>query len=74
MSPVKNGPPGTIPPLGYKALCAAFASYMRIQQVNNCEGTTKRGKMAPINAETMSIDVKLAQELLRQIAQDTAID
>ncbi len=56
------------------ALCAAFASYMSIQQVNNCEGTNKRGKMAPIIAKMMSIDVELAQELLRRIAWDTAID
>ncbi len=74
MPPVKSGPWGTIPPLDYMALCAAFASYMRIQQVNNCEGTNKQGKIAPIVAKTMSIDVKLVGELLRRIAWDTAIN
>jgi hypothetical protein len=47
---------------------------MRIQQVNNCEGTNKQGKMAPIVPKMMSIDINLAQELLRRIAWDTAID
>jgi hypothetical protein len=41
MSPIKTGWWGTVQLLNYKALCAAFASYVRIQQLNSCEGTNK---------------------------------
>lgn len=74
VSPLKTGPQGDIPPHEYQALCAAFASFMRIQQLNKCQGTNKRGKMAPIIAETMYIDLNSARALLKRLARDTAID
>jgi hypothetical protein len=41
VSPLKTSPKGNIPLPDYKALYAAFASYMRIEQLNNRQGTTK---------------------------------
>ncbi len=75
VSPLKTGPQGNIPSHDYyKALYAAFASYMRIQQLNKRQGTNEQGKMAPIVAETMDIDLDSAQELLNRLSCNTAVD
>ena len=72
---LKTGPQGNIPSHDYyKALYAAFASYMRIQQLNKRQGTNEQGKMAPIVAETMDIDLDSAQELLNRLSCNTAVD
>jgi hypothetical protein len=47
---------------------------MRIEQLNNRQGTNKQGKMAKKVAETMNIDLASARELLKRLAQDTAVD
>ncbi len=41
VSPCKTGPQGNILSHDYKALCAVFASYIRIQQLNKRQGTNK---------------------------------
>ncbi len=61
MSPQKRGPIGHIPALAYKSLCAGFATFMQINQLNCTRGVTHRGKMAPIVADTMMVDVETAQ-------------
>jgi hypothetical protein len=43
---IKTGPKGTILLPDYKALCVAFASYTRIKQLNNRQGTNNQGKLA----------------------------
>jgi hypothetical protein len=74
VSPLKTGPQGNIPSHDYKALCAAFASYMRIQQLNKRQGTNKQGKMAPIVAEMMGIDLDSASRLVKRLANNTAVN
>ena len=74
VSPLKTGPRGDIPLHEYKVLCAAFTSFMRNQQLNKRQGTNKRGKMAPIIAETMHIDLNSARAILKRRARDTAVD
>ena len=74
MSPQKRGPIGHIPVVAYKSLCAGFATFIRINQLNCTGGVNHRGKMAPIVAETMMVDVETAREILKRLARDTAID
>ena len=74
MSPQKRGPIGHILALTYKSLCARFATFMQINQLNCTSGVNHRGKMAPIVAETMMVDVETAREILKRLAHDTAID
>ena len=74
MSPQKRGPIGHIPVLTYKSLCAGFATFMRINQLNCTGGVNHQGKMAPVVAETMMVDVETAREILKWLARDTAID
>jgi hypothetical protein len=74
MSPQKRGPIGHIPVVAYKSLCAGFATFIRINQLNCTGGVNHRGKMAPIVAETMNVDVETAREILKRLARDTAID
>jgi len=74
MSPQKRGPIGHIAVLTYKSLCAGFAIFMRINQLNCTRGVKHRGKMAPIVANTMMVDVETAREILKRLARDTAID
>ena len=73
-SPQKRGPSGHIPAVAYKSLCAGFATFLRINQLNCKGGVNHRGKMAPIVAETMMVDVETAREILKRLARDTAID
>ena len=73
-SPQKRGPIGHIPALTYKSLCAGFATFMRINQLNCTGGVNHRGKMAPVVAEMMMVDVETARENLKRLARDTAID
>jgi len=47
---------------------------MQINQLNCTSGVNHRGKMAPIIAETMMVDVETAREILKRLAHDTAID
>jgi hypothetical protein len=74
MSPQKRGPIGHIPVVAYKSLCARFATFLRINQLNCMGGVNHRGKMAPIVVETMMVDVETAQEILKRLACETAID
>ncbi len=48
VSPSKRGPEGNILALAYKSLCAAFASFIQINQLNCTSGINKRRKMAPL--------------------------
>jgi len=73
-SPQKRGPSGHIPAVAYKSLCAGFATFLRINQLNCKGGVNNRWKMAPIVAETMMVDVETAREILKRLARDTAID
>ena len=74
MSPQERGPIGHIAVLAYKSLCAGFATFMRINQLNCTGGVKHRGKMAPIVADTMMVDVETAREILKRLACDTAIN
>ena len=74
VSPAKRGPEGNISAIAYKSLCAAFASFMQINQLNGTSGINKRGKMAPLVAEAMMVDIDVAREIIRRLSRDTAID
>ena len=74
MSPQKRGPIGHITALAYKSLCAGFATFMPINQLNCTGGVNHQGKMAPIVAKTMMVDVETAREILQRLARDTAIN
>ena len=74
ISPIKPGPVGNIPPLIYKALCAAFGSLMRINQINALAGDNSRSKMVPIIAKAMNLTSSAAYNLIRRLCRDTAID
>ena len=72
--PSKSGPDGNISALAYMLLCAAFVSFMQINQLNCTGRINKQGKMAPLVAKAMMVDVDIAREILRRLARDTAID
>ena len=74
MSPQKRGQIGHITALAYKSLCAGFATFMPINQLNCTGGVNHQGKMAPIVAKTMMVDVETAREILKRLARDTAIN
>jgi hypothetical protein len=67
-SPQKRGPIGHIP------LCAGFATFLQINQLNCTGGVNHRGEMAPIIANTMMVVIDTAGEILKQLARDTGID
>ena len=74
MSPRKPGPEGNIPAEMYKALCAAFGSFMRINQINALGGDNTRRKLIPVIAETTNLSISTCEQLLRRLCRDTAID
>ena len=74
MSPRKPGPEGYIPRDMYKVLCAAFGSFMRINQINALGGDNCRSKMIPVIAETTHLSISTCMELLKRLCRDTAID
>ena len=74
MSPRKMGPEGRIPVDMYKALCAAFGSFMRINQINALGGDNCRSKMTTVIAEATNLSVSACADLVRRLCRDTAID
>ena len=73
MSPLRTGPEGNIPLSMYKSLCAAFGSFLQINQINAVGGVNSKPKMIPILANTMNISVSNATELIKRLCRDTAI-
>ena len=45
-----------------------------VKLLNKRQGTNKHGKMAPIVAKTMDIDLDSAQELLKRLSRNTTVD
>ena len=74
MPPRNRGPEGNIPSEMYAALCAAFGSFMRINQINALVGDNTRRKVIPVIAEVTTLSVTQCTELLRRLCRDTAID
>jgi hypothetical protein len=74
ISPIKPGPEGNYPPNIYRALCAAFGSFMQINQVNSSGRDNSQTKMVPIIADVVNITCSAAGNLLRQLCQDTAMN
>ncbi|KAL3771166.1 hypothetical protein ACHAWU_004789 [Discostella pseudostelligera] len=74
MSPRKHGPEGNIPAMMYTALCMAYGSFLRINQINAMGSNNSRTKLVPIIAETMNISVSTSKELIKRLCRDTAID
>jgi len=74
MSPRKHGPEGNIPAMMYTALCMAYGSFLRINQINAMGSDNSRSKLLPILAETMNISVSSSKELIKRLCRDTAID
>ena len=73
--PLKRGPVGHILELAaYKTLCTAFATFMQINQLNCPTGINKQGKMAPLGAKAMMVDVDGAIEIIKRPTWDIAID
>ena len=46
MSPLKIGVKGGMPMCAFKSLCIAFDSFVRIQQMNSCQGKITYKKLA----------------------------
>jgi hypothetical protein len=58
----------------YTALCMAYGSFLRINQINAMGSNNLRSKLVPIVAETMNISVSSSKELIKRLCRDTAID
>lgn len=66
MSLQKPGPEGYMTADMYKALCAAFGSFMLINQINAVGGDNSQSKMIPVIAEaTPNLSTSTCMNLLR---------
>ena len=72
VSPMKKGHCGNIPPVAYKALCSAFASKLRICQLNASSSTRKDQIEWLMSA--FGYGRKQASKLWERVSRDTAVD
>ena len=72
-SPKKMGPVGSISPIVYKTLCTAFASKLRIVQLN-AKGSYTIKQQTQLLMTAMNLGYAEATPLWKRIVRDTALD
>jgi hypothetical protein len=72
MSPLKIGVKGGLPQCVFKLLCIAFESFVRIQQINSCQGENSYKKLAARINTLLRHDYR--QKMLQRILLATAKD